>query len=282
MKVTALFAPIFPAERISAAIAGAGIWKVILGNTLTKYQYDVIKIFRLIYLMNPIKKQSNKYSLQTFVCFFVFSFCFLLTCDQNSSPEQVAFEKVYDEKKWGDGSGIGSWPENAGPYLKLLQESLNDPKYTTIVDLGCGDWKLMETLSIPEEKKYVGYDLVTDLIAQNTKKYSKKNVKFLVIKQLSDIRNVSADLLIVKDVLHHWPIAHINYFLKEILPNYRYALITNDYNFFASNQDIAFAEFRPINLQKEPFLPVIGLRVLFDYPSHGIIKRVYLYQNPAF
>ncbi|TGM46657.1 class I SAM-dependent methyltransferase [Leptospira biflexa] len=231
--------------------------------------------------MKQIKWLSLRYQFLTLVCCIFISLCFLENCNQNSSQEQVAFKKVYDEKKWGGGSGIGSWPENAGPYLKLLQEYLNDPKYQTIVDLGCGDWRLMETMIIPEEKNYVGYDLVPSLMEQNTKKYSKKNVNFVTIKQLSDIRHVSADLLIVKDVLHHWPTEHINYFLKEILPNYRYALITNDYNLFALNQDINFAEFRPINLQKEPFVPVIGLQVLFDYPSHGIIKRIYLYKNPA-
>ncbi|MGJ4731483.1 class I SAM-dependent methyltransferase [Leptospira levettii] len=230
--------------------------------------------------MNVLNRQTILTRLIQHVCCLVIFFFFFQSCDQNTSKEQVAFEKVYDEKKWGDGSGIGSKPENAGPYLKLLQEYLNDPKYKTIVDLGCGDWKLMETMVIPEGKNYVGYDLVSALIDQNSKKYSKKNIKFLVIRQLSDLQLVSADLLIVKDVLHHWPIAHINYFLKEILPNYRFALITNDYNLYALNHDIDFAGFRPINLQKDPFFPVNGLQVLFDYPSHGIIKRVYLYQNP--
>ncbi|XDD46087.1 methyltransferase domain-containing protein [Leptospira sp. WS39.C2] len=230
--------------------------------------------------MNEINSQSTRSRFIRLVFIFVFSFYFLLACDQNGSPEQTAFEKVYEEKKWGEGSGIGSWPENAGPYLKLLQEYLNDPKYNTIVDLGCGDWRLMETMIIPKEKNYVGYDLVSSLIEQNTKKYSKKNITFKVVRQLSDIRNVSADLLIVKDVLHHWPTSHINYFLKEILPNYRYALITNDYNLYALNQDIDFGEFRPINLQKAPFIQMSGLQVVFDYPSHGIIKRVYVYKNP--
>ncbi|MCW7502748.1 class I SAM-dependent methyltransferase [Leptospira paudalimensis] len=230
--------------------------------------------------MNVIKRQSIRSKFIQLICYLVLFFFSFQSCDQNTSPEQVAFKKVYDEKKWGDGSGIGSKPENAVPYLKLLQEYLNDPKYKTIVDLGCGDWQLMETMVIPEGKNYVGYDLVSALIEKNTKKYSKKNIKFLVIRQLSDIRYVSADLLIVKDVLHHWPIAHINYFLKEILPNYHFALITNDYNLYALNNDIDFAGFRPINLQKEPFVPVNGLQVLFDFPSHGITKRIYLYKNP--
>jgi hypothetical protein len=130
------------------------------------------------------------------------------------------------------------------------------------------------------EKVYIGFDLVDSLIEQNRIKYAKKNIKFQKISQLKDIKNVSADLLIVKDVLHHWPNEHINYFLTSILPNYKYALITNDYNFFASNGNIQFGDFRPINLQAPPFVQIEGLKVYMDYPAHGITKRIYLYTKP--
>ncbi len=233
--------------------------------------------------MYSIKNIHRLFILLIFLFGLSLSFIFRIYLARDEiSPEQDAFEKVFYENKWGGGSGIGSWPENATPYLKVLQVYLNDPKYKSVVDLGCGDWKLMETLKFPDEKTYIGYDLVWPLIEQNSKKYAKKNIKFLLIHQLSDVQNVSADLLIIKDVLHHWPVDHINYFLSKILPNYRNALITNDFKPFALNEDISFAEFRPINLKTEPFIKVDGLTVLLDYPSHGITKRIYLYKNPKF
>jgi len=199
---------------------------------------------------------------------------------QTSRSEKQAFEIVYDQKLWGEGSGIGSHAENARPYLNLLQSYLNDPRFISIVDLGCGDWNLMSNLSIPNNKLYIGYDLIDGLIKKNRNKYGKKNIQFVTIDRLSDFKDVKGDLLIVKDVLHHWPNEQINYFLANILPNFRFALITNDFNLYSTNPDIHFAEFRAINLQSKPFLTIRELRVLLDYPSHGIKKRVYTYQNP--
>jgi hypothetical protein len=193
--------------------------------------------------------------------------------------EKEAFEKVYRERLWGEGSGIGSNPENALPFLKLLQSLLRDPKYKTIVDLGCGDWRLMETLQIPDNKLYIGYDLVENVIHNNKSKFAKKNIQFILIRELREFESVRGDLLIVKDVLHHWPVRQIQYFLKSILPNFKYALIVNDFREDASNHNIDFAGFRPINLQTEPFHLDQNFKVLLDYPSHGITKRVYFFMN---
>jgi hypothetical protein len=231
--------------------------------------------------------KSKFFSLKyPYIYFFLFIVCIslpiLLQRENvfNSSKiksEREAFENVYDKKLWGEGSGIGSNPDNATPYLQMLQFYFNDPDLNTYIDLGCGDWKLMELINIPSNKQYIGYDLVERIIEENQKKHASNNIHFVRINRLSDFKNVQGDILIVKDVLHHWPIQQINFFLTDILPNFKYALITNDFNLYATNHDIAFADYRPINLEKDPFIPVSQLRILFDYPSHGIIKRVYLY-----
>ena len=57
-----------------------------------------------------------------------------------------AFIEIYDKDLWGNGSGPGSTPENAEPYLKLLQTYLDSSDIHSIFDLGCGDWRLMSTL----------------------------------------------------------------------------------------------------------------------------------------
>lgn len=233
-------------------------------------------------MINYNKKTFRRFLSITFTLVALFTVAYIqYKLKQDSAPaEQEAFVKIYREKKWGEGSGIGSWPENATPYLKIVQEYLYNPKYISIIDLGCGDWKLMETLIIPDDKEYVGYDLVESLIEANKKKYSKKNVKFYTISQLSDLKSTTGDLLLVKDVLHHWPNAHINYFLNSILPNFKNAIITNDFNEYATNRDIQFGDFRPINLESPPFVPIKGLKVVLDYPAHGIKKRIYLYEKP--
>lgn len=75
------------------------------------------------------------------------------------SEREALLENVYDKKLWGEGSGIGSNPDNATPYLQMLQFYFNDPDLNTYIDLGCGDWKLMELIKSQSDKQYIGYNL---------------------------------------------------------------------------------------------------------------------------
>lgn len=193
------------------------------------------------------------------------------------NPE-YRFSKIYETNEWG-GSGLGSDPNNVKPYLEILQDIFNDPQYTSFVDLGSGDWRLMATIEIPENKKYKGFDLVKKVIDITSKNYSKPNVSFYHIHKLKDLINEKADMLVIKDVMQHWGNNEIKYFLENILPNYKYALITNDYKKDALNEDIKSAHFRPIDIEKEPY-NLNNIRLLKEYQAHGILKRTYLYTNP--
>ena len=195
--------------------------------------------------------------------------------------EAQAFTEIYDKNIWGGGSGAGSDPQQAQVYLHFLQKYLNDPAMQSILDLGCGDWRLMSTLTIPEYKVYTGFDLVQSVIAENIKKHKKKNVNFQLIHNIQDFQSQHGDLLVVKDVVQHWPNDQIQYLLKNILPNFKYALITNDFETSNCNKDIQFGDFKCIDLQAAPFNVGKEFQVVFDYPSAGIVKRVYLYTNPA-
>ena len=210
-------------------------------------------------------------------------FCILQLVNTQNSPSlmEKSFTNVYATKRWGVGSGFCSDPKNAGPYLKLLQQYLSDPKYHSIVDLGCGDWQLMRTMTLPSSKIYEGYDVVKSIIEINKKNYQRSNVNFYFISGLGEFKTKSNDLLIVKDVLQHWPVHDIQYFLKNILPKFRYALITNDYTDTTKNWDINIGEYRPIDLEAKPFLFGNNLKVILDFPmKKGVVKRVYLYTNP--
>ncbi len=203
-------------------------------------------------------------------------------------PYQYAkrFGEIYRTEHWGvgEGSGKGSNPNAARSYLALLQEYLNDPRFHTIVDLGCGDWQLMSKVTIPKNKQYYGYDVVPWLIAANNKKFAVDNLHFLTVKHLRDFEKtaVEGDLLIVKDVLQHWPNSEIEYFINKVLPHFKYALITNDYNPRAAHQnlDIMMGYHHPLDLTAAPY----GLKnahVVLEYAGPEN-KRVLFYTNPKF
>lgn len=205
----------------------------------------------------------------------------------NNDYSQV-FSKIYSSNVWGKGSGIGSDPENAKPYLKLLQQYINDDRFHTIIDLGCGDWQIMQHINIPDNKIYHGYDVVNSVQQANLNKFAKPNIQFYVIQNLADFKKkqVYGDLLIVKDVLQHWPNKEINYFFKHILPNFKYALITNSItpdlpsSETQINSDIYLGEFRPIRLLDSPF-NWENVSILLEYPSpEPGFKQVLFYKNP--
>lgn len=188
------------------------------------------------------------------------------------------FTKIYERDKWTNGSGPGSVPDNATPYMLVLQKFLDRSDIQSIVDLGCGDWQMMKHITLAEGKNYIGYDVVVPLIERNNKIYGSSNIKFHTISTMNELEGISADLIVVKDVLMHVPNSEVQYFVDKILPNYKYALITNDFNESVhNNKDIKFGDFRSLDLTLPPF-DLKGANLLLEYygPTR---KRIYLYEN---
>lgn len=196
------------------------------------------------------------------------------------------FSKIYQIERWGkgEGSGTGSDPNTATEYTAVLQRYINEPQIHKIVDLGCGDWDIMRDIEIPEDKKYVGYDVVPNLITENNQKFGKANISFQHISGLQDFvkQRVSGDLLIVKDVLQHLPNFEIRYFMQRILPRFKYALITNEYLIDNTwqNSNIRLGSFRALSLLEKPYKLKNASEVLVYEYWPGFRKQVLLYVNP--
>jgi Skp family chaperone for outer membrane proteins len=166
------------------------------------------------------------------------------------------FSRIYANNIWKFGSGTGSLPENTIKYRELLQKYFNDPKYKTIVDFGSGDWQVMSLIKIPPNKTYIGVDTVDEVLAETAKKYAKTNVHFVKFNNFSYVPR--GDLLIVKDVFMHWPNEKIIEFSNEVLPHYRYALLTHSAlpASLSANQidyDTHLGGFRAVDISKAPF-----------------------------
>ena len=50
--------------------------------------------------------------------------------------------------------------------------------------------------------------------------------------------------------MQHWPTSEIDYFIENILPRFKFALLTNDFATYAVNPDIQPGRYRAINLAK--------------------------------
>jgi len=56
--------------------------------------------------------------------------------------------------------------------------------------------------------------------------------------------------------MQHWPSPEIDYFIDNILPKFKYALLTNDYT-NAQYPNIEPGGYRPINLDKIPSKKIV-------------------------
>jgi len=119
---------------------------------------------------------------------------------------KIFFEKIYKEKVFVIGheepaslSGPGSFPENVVHYLLFLKEFIEKNNVSSVVDFGCGDFKMYKNFSW-DNINYIGID-VSQTAINIAKKNEKKNIKFL---HKETIALPKADLLLIKDVFGHW------------------------------------------------------------------------------
>jgi SAM-dependent methyltransferase len=169
-------------------------------------------------------------------------------------------------------------PKNARPYLKMLQRLFNETQYRTVVDYGCGNWELMKHIFVPLQIQYLGIDLVKTVIDRNIQLYEKANIHFREIYRQEDAMHITSDVLIIKDVMQHWPNKEIRAFLMNILPNYRMAIITNDFcRWKRGPRDIAAGGARCFDLRDPPFN--LTATILLDWQSSKATKRVLLWRR---
>lgn len=183
------------------------------------------------------------------------------------------FIEIYENNKWGHGSGPGSLPSQTKRYRHFLQKFLRQQQITSVTDMGCGDWQFSKLLDW-SKISYQGYDIVPSIIDQNRRLFSQPNISFHLYSGNSD-ELPQADLLIVKDVLQHLPNETIFAMLPS-LSKYRYALITNCVNPKGTtiNNDIEMGGFRYLDLRLPPFN--LSAKLVCSYTKNGgAIKNLF-------
>ncbi|MBW2978264.1 class I SAM-dependent methyltransferase [Candidatus Woesearchaeota archaeon] len=181
------------------------------------------------------------------------------------------FGDIYNENQWGSGSGVGSLPENTKSYRIFLEDFMKKRKIKSVLDIGCGDWQFSKFIKW-DDINYTGFDIVRSVIKSNKRKYSKKNIQFYECDILKCKKIPDADLVILKDVLQHWPNKTITSFLPK-LKKFKYVLLINDYSNYKTNKNIKIGEWRSLHLNKKPF----NLKAKRIYLFHG--KEVLLITN---
>ena len=139
---------------------------------------------------------------------------------------------IFLELDWDGGSGPGSDPDKAQPYLKFVSEYIRIHNVRSVLDLGCGDGRLAEATDW-RGASYVGLDIKTG-------------------HDILTCKRPEADLVLVKDVLQHWSNAAIDQIFPRLY-GCKHVLITNCCDPFKTNEDITTGYARALDLAAEPF-----------------------------
>lgn len=190
------------------------------------------------------------------------------------SKSTYIFSDIYKKNIWRYGSGEGSLETYTIPYRKFLVKFLIDYDIKTILDIGCGDWQFSKLIDW-SNYDYTGIDCVQSVIDNNNSIYGKKNIKFLYCDILNDINKlkINYDLIILKDVIIHWPNEQIRIMLPLMKGKATYILLINTKEQIIDNADISLGDFRPLNYKMKP-LNEFKLKLIYTFGTVGHMKEV--------
>ena len=203
-------------------------------------------------------------------------------------PTKAVMEQIYEEHLWGGGhhmfySGHGSHDPNlVKPYVIVVSQFLRSFETPlTICDLGCGDFNVGRQLT-PYTKKYIGVDIVQNLIDYNQNTFANENIQFRCLDIAQD-ELPQADCVILRQVLQHISNKEVQQVVRK-LKDYKYIILTEHLpkGGFVPNLDIISGQ--GIRLKKQsgldllapPFnLKVLEAKSLLSIPvKRGIIETI--------
>ena len=139
------------------------------------------------------------------------------------------FSEIYDNHLWGGNneafhSGIGTIDENAQLYLNKLSDFFKTNSIHSVVEIGCGDFRLMKSILDASPLHYTGIDVVPNLINHLNQNFANERISFMCADAVTDILP-SADVCIIRQVLQHLSNDQILSILKKC-DQYRFVIIT--------------------------------------------------------
>jgi SAM-dependent methyltransferase len=184
-----------------------------------------------------------------------------------SETMQEVFTRIYETRAWGpatSASGPGSDIERTAILRGDLSRMVRRLAVDIVLDVGCGDFHWMSQVQLGSAR-YIGIDIVPELIATNTRQYATTARAF----QLGDITQPGlprADLILCRDCLVHLPLANVAHALANFARSGAQYLLATTFTACQENSEIALGDWRPLNLQRSPFDLPEPLEELDDRP----------------
>lgn len=164
------------------------------------------------------------------------------------------FKYIYETNHWDEAesvSGPGSTLEETEPIRRELPALLAELGASSLLDLPCGDFHWMQHTDL-SGVRYIGGDLVGDLIERNRAKYASDGVEFQKIDLVNNTLP-AVDVILCRDCLVHLSFADAQAALSNIARSGVRWLLTTSFPGITRNDDIVTGQWRPINLTLPPF-----------------------------
>ncbi len=190
--------------------------------------------------------------------------------DPEMKPSDFWTESFFlHQKRYESVSGVGSTIAYTESLRHGLTSLFEDFEINSLLDAPCGDFNWMRFVVQDANLRYLGADIVDELVRMNTDRYGNERIHFERLDITTDPLP-SADLMICRDCLFHLSYNDIHNFIANFLRSDIPLLLTtthrNHSNF--SNQDIVSGDFRLIDLFAPPFgFPRSPLASIEDWRS---------------
>ena len=166
----------------------------------------------------------------------------------------TVFNDIYEKGAWGSNesvSGPGSELKHTEMLRKELPGFLKKHNITTFLDAPCGDFNWMKEIELPVEK-YIGGDIVEELIKNNDQCYTNEQCSFQVI-DLTSTPLPDVDMIFCRDCLVHLSFEMIQKVFANLRASNITYLMTTTFPGRDKNVDIVTGAWRPLNFQSAPF-----------------------------
>lgn len=198
---------------------------------------------------------------------------------------QEIFTDIYKNNTWGGApgtfySGDGTHSSNAKIYIDNIADFIKKHHIRSVLDIGCGDFRIMSKILEKVEVDYTGADLVEDMLAHHREKYGNEKTRFVVLNAIKD-ELPQAELVTIRQVLQHLSNAQIQEILNK-LSAFKYVIITEHMltsdNVVPNLDKIPGPHIRTrvlssVFIDKPPF-NVKNPKVLFEYAEDEKVKSV--------
>ena len=138
---------------------------------------------------------------------------------------------------------------------------------STVLDIPCGDFNWMRNIDL-SGIKYIGADIVKEIVKNNKNQYEKNNVSFRHMNLIEDTLP-QVDLILIRDCLVHMSYDDIFKLLNNVCNSMSQYLLTTSFTDRQDNKDIITGEWRPLNLQIAPFSLPKPIRIINEKCTQG-------------